>query len=94
MRSDLEGLRAYLPDMGEIIESHDSDYRYRALADRRAVSEAVAKLAADIDYDNFKNEVAKRQGRSRASVYGHVWGELYRLQNGEFDQPAEPHLPM
>lgn len=85
MRSDLVRLKAYLPEMSEIIESHDSDYRYRAVAPRQAVSQAMAKLAADIDYDNFKNEVAQRQGYTRAAVYGHVWGELYRLQNGRFE---------
>lgn len=86
MRSDLVRLKAYLPEMSEIIESHDSDYRYRAVAPRQAVSQAMAKLAADIDYDNFKNEVAQRQGYTRAAVYGHVWGELYRLQSGRYDE--------
>ena len=81
VRSDLENLRdLFLPEMSEIIESGDSDYRYRAVADRKTVSEAMAKLAADIGYDNFKNEVASRQGPARASEYGDVWHVLYRLQ--------------
>lgn len=66
--------------MSDIIESADSDYRYRAVARRQAVSDALAQLAADIDYDNFKNEVASRQGYQRAAVYGDVWHDLYRLQ--------------
>ena len=66
--------------MSDIIESADSDYRYRAVARRQGVSDALAQLAADIDYDNFKNEVASRQGYQRAAVYGDVWHDLYRLQ--------------
>lgn len=89
VRADLERLNAYLPDMSDIIDRQDSDYRFRTVADRRAVSEAMAKLVADVDYDNFKNEVASRQGYGRASVYGHVWGELYRLQSA--DLKNHPH---
>lgn len=93
VRADLERLKAYLPDMSDIIESDDSDYRFRTVADRRAVSVAMTKLVAEIDYDNFKNEVAKQRGYDRAEVYSHVWGELYRLQNGRFEEPpAEERL--
>ena len=40
----------------------------------------VAGCAAGIDYDNFKNAVAARQGAGRARVYSEVWGTLLRLQ--------------
>jgi len=85
-RADLENLRAYLPDMSEVIASEDSDYRYRATADREAVMAAMFKLTADIDYDNFKNEVASRQGYARAAIYGEVWEVLYKLQSGRFEE--------
>jgi len=85
VRADLERLSAYVPDMSAIIESHDSDYSFRAVANRGAVSSAMAKLVADIDYDNFKSEIYKRQGNARAAIYGDVWHDLYRLQNGRFD---------
>ncbi len=85
VRADLERLSAYVPDMSDIIESDDSDYRYRAVANRGAVSSAMAKLAADIDYENFKSEIYKRQGSTRAAIYSDVWHDLYRLQNGRFD---------
>lgn len=80
VHDDLMRLEAFLPSMGQIIESEDSDYRFRAVAPRQAVSAAMAKLAADIDYDNFKNEVASRQGHARAAIYSHVWHDLYGLQ--------------
>jgi hypothetical protein len=85
-RTDIENLRAYLPDMSEIIASEDSDYRYRATADREAVMAAMSKLTADIDYDNFKNEVASLQGYARAAIYGEVWEVLYKLQSDRFEE--------
>lgn len=95
VRSDLENLRhRYLPDMGDISESTWSDYKFRAIADREAVSAALAALVADIDYGNFKNAVASRQGYDRASVYGDVWGVLYGLQSGRFEEPAPAKNPV
>ena len=41
---------------------------------------ALAQLVTDLDYDNFKNAVAERQGAERAALYGVVWRELLRLQ--------------
>jgi hypothetical protein len=78
--------------MSDIIESEDSDYRYRAVAKREAVMAAMAALVADIQYDNFKNAVASRQGYERAAVYGDVWQVLYGLQSGRFEEPAEPRM--
>lgn len=56
---------------------------YRHAHPRQAEAEwvaAVAQLAGEIDYDNFKSAVARNQGQVRASVYGRVWGELLSLQ--------------
>ena len=59
-----------------------TDYRYRAKAQRGQVAEALAQLVQDIDYENFKNEVAKKQGKHRATIYEEVWDVLYGLQKG------------
>jgi len=40
----------------------------------------VVLLTADIDYPNFKDEVARRQGAARAGVYHDVWAALLLLQ--------------
>lgn len=93
VRSDLENLRdRYLPSMGEIVESLDSDYRFRAVAERNAVESAMAALIADIGYSNFKSEVASQQGSARAEIYGHVWHDLYRLQSGQYEEHTAPPL--
>jgi hypothetical protein len=81
VREDLEQLKAkHLPELGAISESRHSDYRFRARATREAVARAMAQVAREIDYDNFKDAVASRQGYDRAKAYGRVWTELYRLQ--------------
>ncbi len=83
VREDLEQLQArYLPALGPISELDHADYRFRARATRDDVARALAEAARDIDYDNFKNTVADRQGYDRAKAYGRVWQELYRLQKG------------
>jgi len=43
----------------------------------------MARLVVDLDYDNFKNQVAKEQGYDRAACYGEVWSTLYELQSTE-----------
>jgi len=80
-KSDLEDLRKrYLPAMSEIIENAGTDYRYRANASRSDVQAAVGRIVQDLDYGNFKDEVARRQGSRRAKIYGKVWDALYELQ--------------
>lgn len=76
-RADLEALRdRYLPNLGDIEESADTDYRYRARASHAEVASALAAITTDVRYPNFKNEVARRQGAARAGVYHEVWAAL------------------
>jgi hypothetical protein len=83
VRSDLDALRQkYLPSLGEIVENTGTDYRFRAKARREEVKKALAKMVQELDYDNFKYEVAKKQGKYRASVYSEIWNVLYDLQDG------------
>ena len=63
VKSDLEALRGhYLPGLETIAEDAGTDYRYRAKAPRGEVAKALAQLVQDIDYVNFKDEVAKKAG--------------------------------
>lgn len=81
VRSDLEALQAdVLPGMGKITESKSTDYRFRATALRPLVEAAMTKLAAQLDYSNFKNQVAKVQGAKRLHLYHDVWSVLNRMQ--------------
>lgn len=80
--ADLDRLReTYLSSLTETAETPGGDYRYRAWASHEAVSEALAAIARDLHYDNFKNEVARRDPH-RAHAYHEVWDVLGRLQPG------------
>lgn len=78
--ADLEALRReHLPDLGPIVADGGTDYRYRAQAARNQVAAAFQALVADIGYSNFKNEVQRSQGKSRARVYHKVWDALWDI---------------
>lgn len=81
--TDLDALRAgALPELGATVEDRHADYRYRAQAPREAVARAMAEMVRTLDYDNFKNAVARQQARARAHHYHEVWDVMYRLQEG------------
>lgn len=83
VRADLETLRDQYLNGLEIVEGAGTDYRYRAYVRRADFERVAAGMAADIDYSNFKNAVAARQGAERAHTYGDVWSTLYELQTSE-----------
>ena len=84
IRCDLETLRdRYLPSLDEIQESELSDYRYRAVVLRADFARALGRLALELDYPNFKAEVARRQGLDRAALYEEVWRMLAVLAVNE-----------
>lgn len=91
VRSDLEALRAhFLPSLGEIQESKTNDYRFRAVAPRGDVAGAMADMVNNLQYSNFKNQVAKVQSPARAHLYHDVWNVLYRLQTDPAKYNAAP----
>jgi len=81
VREDLEALRDLLPGV-DVEETPERDYRFRVSVPHEDWALAVAELAREIDYPNFKDAVAERQGRERAHVYSGVWGTLLALQQG------------
>lgn len=84
VKHDLDNLRKhYLPDLTESISHKGTDYPWRATTSHEAFAEALKKIVLDIRYDNFKNEVAAKQGKSRANRYSKVWSVLYDLKEDE-----------
>jgi hypothetical protein len=83
VRSDLEALKEFVPSLGPITESEETDYRYRAKAKAKDVAIGFGSMIENIDYSNFKDKVAEAQGDFRAVVYGEVWNSLYELQANE-----------
>jgi len=79
-KGDLDALRLhYLPSLGPVIANAGTDYRYRAQAPRTDIAQVMSKLITDIRYDNFKNEVCRRQGNKRAHTYHKVWDALFDI---------------
>ena len=78
-REDLEALRLQIPSI-ELNEDPSADYRWRAEVHREDWRRALIQLVDRIDYDNFKDAVARRHGMKREAVYHRVWRELLRLQ--------------
>lgn len=91
LRNDLAALKQhYLPSLGAVKDSSDTDYRFRATAPRVEVSAAIARLVDGLDYSNFKSEVAKQQGHARSKLYHDVWSVLYKLQTDPTFQKPLP----
>lgn len=86
VRAHLEALRERFPDLLEAAEMHDSlgtDYAYRCFVSKATWSDVVARLAAELDYDNFKTEVRRHQGRAGAAyedALHDVCSVMHRLQ--------------
>jgi hypothetical protein len=86
VRKHLEALKERFPDLlGQcgIQEFAGTDYAYRIFVDKRAWCQVVSGLAEDTNYDNFKSEVARHQGRQGAAyerALHEVWSVMYRCQ--------------
>ncbi len=75
---DLHALRSsYAPDLGPTLHNAGTDYPYRAIITREGWAAAMTKLALDLDYRNFKDEVEERQGMARHDLYAKVWGIMH-----------------
>jgi hypothetical protein len=78
---DLEALREkYMPELGEIIYTPHGDYKFRASISHDDFARGLAGLVKDVDYSNFKSEVARKQGNARAYVYHNVWAASIHLE--------------
>lgn len=69
----------WLPDAGEPVAHAGSDYPWRVRCPADKVAQALARIASEIHYDNFKNEVKDVLGSDRAHRYGKVWSALYGM---------------
>ena len=67
----------------DIKEFVGTDYAFRIFVDKPVWSQVLVGLNEDMDYDNFKSEVARFQG-SDGAAYEHslhdVWSVMNRLQ--------------
>ena len=86
VRGHLEALKKRFPDLLGQCEIHDSaatDYAYRLFVQKSGWTQVLAGLAEETDYDNFKSEVARHQGRAGAAYersLHEVWSVMHELQ--------------
>ena len=67
----------------EIKVDGGTDYRYRLLVPRGVWQRVAARLAAEVDYGNFKGEAARATGGEYAGAPHEVWGVMHRHQRRE-----------
>jgi hypothetical protein len=86
IRNHLDALKQRFPQwlgVCEIREFDGTDYAYRLFVSKSDWVQVLAGLAEELDYDNFKSEVARYQGHAGAA-YEHslhdVWSVMNRLQ--------------
>jgi 8-oxo-dGTP pyrophosphatase MutT (NUDIX family) len=82
--------RYYLPKAGDPVAHAGTDYPWRVRCPQNDFAEALQKIAGDIDYGNFKNEVALSVGKTRAAHYGKVWSALYGIAD-DLQEHAPDH---
>lgn len=86
LRPHLEALKKRFSDLlaeCEIREFPETDYAFRLFVPKIVWEQILSELAAEIDYDNFKSEVAQFQGRAGVAYersLHEVWSVMYRLQ--------------
>jgi len=87
--SHLENLIKHFPQwLGdvELLDSRDTDYRYRILVEKNTWQKIVSELVSEMDYDNFKSSVGKNvtevEPNYKHALYD-VWHTMHQLQTGE-----------
>lgn len=79
-RADIDALKEYFPD-AKPFRVKASDYAWRIRVPRQEWAAAVARMALEVDYSNFKDRVTEVQGHKRHAVYLRVWSALLTLRD-------------
>ena len=86
VKADLENLRdahvrRYGLELPAVETWPGADYRFRIVTDRETAEQALFVLISDIDYSNFKSEIADTPDqRKKLSAYHTIWGTMAALQ--------------
>lgn len=87
-KSHLARLQFRFPKLAaaEIVKTESTDYRYRLVVPKADWTAALAELAEEQSWSNFKSEAARFQGQAGAR-YIHalhdVWSVMYRIQDAD-----------
>lgn len=78
-KEDIDNLRDLLPN-SEPWRLRSSDYEWRLECTVAEWAGALANMALDIDYGNFKTAVKNEQGQRRANIYMRCWSALLAIE--------------
>lgn len=67
----------------EITSSPNSDYPYRVITDSETFARWAQHMALNIDYPNFKSEVAQVRGHDYAHALTRVWSVMHEVEDNE-----------
>jgi hypothetical protein len=70
----------------EIKASPYGDYPYRAFVEPKVFGEWIAAQALAIDYDNFKNKVAKTRGYAFVDALHNVWVAMLATEDAKREE--------
>jgi hypothetical protein len=74
VKKDLESLF----DLCRIIHTPDGDYHWRVLATKKEVGELFLDSLMNINYSNFKNQVAQiPEQRDKLDAYHEIWRVMW-----------------
>ena len=73
----------------EIWISPYGDYPYRAFVEPKVFAEWVETQAMNIDYDNFKNQVAKTRGYDYTHALHDVWVAMLATEDASREELIE-----
>ena len=83
LQEDIERLakRLSLP-LEHIAVTKMADYWYRLTVPVKEFGEYLAKMAEEIDYDNFKSSLSHKTAvdKERSRAYMKIWSALYEIQ--------------
>lgn len=65
----------------QIAQSPDADYPYRVFVEQEAFAQWAFEQAMNVEYNNFKNRVAKTRGYEFASALGNVWVAMLKVED-------------
>lgn len=80
VRARFEGdIEAVFGDLIDVRVTPFADYRFRTQVGRKRFAKVLARMVDEMDYDNFKNSVA-RSDPERVSDYMSVWAAMESAQ--------------
>lgn len=78
---DLENLKDQVSLEENIIETLHADYPYRLIVNEDELARCMEAFKRNIDYDNFKNEVARHTDqKNKLDAYHDIWRVMYEYQ--------------